>query len=118
CTTSWRVRPCSRPCPLTSVVPAGPSAWCSPSDSSPQPRYSAATGSVTPMRDKTSSSPRPAGTPPPGRYAYEGLDRVLHEKARLGIMTSLATRPSGLSFNELKQPCASTDGNLNRHLDV
>jgi DNA-binding MarR family transcriptional regulator len=55
---------------------------------------------------------------PPGRYAYEGLDRVLHEKARLGIMTSLATRPAGLSFNELKQLCALTDGNLNRHLDV
>jgi DNA-binding MarR family transcriptional regulator len=59
--------------------------------------------------------PSPA---PPGRYAYEGLDRVLHEKARLGIMTSLATRPAGLSFNELKQLCALTDGNLNRHLDV
>jgi DNA-binding MarR family transcriptional regulator len=54
----------------------------------------------------------------PGRYAYGGLDRVLHEKARLGIMTSLVTRPSGLSFNELKQLCALTDGNLNRHLDV
>jgi DNA-binding MarR family transcriptional regulator len=53
-----------------------------------------------------------------GRYAYDGLDRVLHEKARLGIMTSLATRPKGLSFNELKEACALTDGNLNRHLDV
>lgn len=53
-----------------------------------------------------------------GRYAYEGLDRVLHEKARLGIMTSLVTRPTGLSFNELKHLCALTDGNLNRHLDV
>jgi DNA-binding HxlR family transcriptional regulator len=57
-------------------------------------------------------------TPDAGRYAYEGLDRVLHEKARLGIMTSLVTRPAGLSFNELKQLCALTDGNLNRHLDV
>jgi DNA-binding MarR family transcriptional regulator len=53
-----------------------------------------------------------------GRYAYEGLDRVLHEKARLGIMTSLVTRPEGLLFGELKQLCALTDGNLNRHLDV
>lgn len=53
-----------------------------------------------------------------GRYAYDGLDRVLHEKARLGIMTSLVTRPAGLSFNELKRLCALTDGNLNRHLDV
>lgn len=57
-------------------------------------------------------------TEAPGRYAYDGLDRVLHEKARLGIMTSLVARPTGLSFNELKQLCALTDGNLNRHLDV
>jgi DNA-binding MarR family transcriptional regulator len=61
---------------------------------------------------------KPPTTAAPGRYSYEGLDRVLHEKARLGIMTSLATRPQGLSFNELKQACALTDGNLNRHLDV
>ena len=54
----------------------------------------------------------------PGRFAYEGLDRVLHEKARLGIMTSLATRPEGLLFSELKRLCALTDGNLSRHLDV
>ena len=53
-----------------------------------------------------------------GRYAYEGLDRVLHEKARLGIMTSLVTHPDGLLFGELKQLCALTDGNLSRHLDV
>jgi DNA-binding HxlR family transcriptional regulator len=65
------------------------------------------------MREK-----KPPKTTAPGRYSYDGLDRVLHEKARLGIMTSLATRPQGLSFNELKQACALTDGNLNRHLDV
>lgn len=54
----------------------------------------------------------------PGRFAYDGLDRVLHEKARLGIMTSLVTRPEGLLFGELKRLCALTDGNLSRHLDV
>ena len=54
----------------------------------------------------------------PGRFAYEGLERVLHEKARLGIMTSLVTRPEGLLFGELKRLCALTDGNLSRHLDV
>ena len=54
----------------------------------------------------------------PGRFAYEGLDRVLHEKARLGIMTSLVTRPEGLLFSDLKRLCALTDGNLSRHLDV
>ena len=53
-----------------------------------------------------------------GRFAYEGLDRVLHEKARLGIMTSLVTRPEGVLFTELKRLCLLTDGNLSRHLDV
>ncbi len=52
------------------------------------------------------------------RYAYEGLDRVIHERARLGVMTCLATHPKGLTFSELKMFCALTDGNLNRHLQV
>jgi len=53
-----------------------------------------------------------------GRYAYAGLERVIHEKARLGILTSLVGRPEGLTFNDLKELCALTDGNLNRHLAV
>jgi DNA-binding MarR family transcriptional regulator len=53
-----------------------------------------------------------------GRYAYEGLDRVLHEKARLGILTSLASHPEGLLFNDLKKLCSLTDGNLSRHLQT
>jgi DNA-binding MarR family transcriptional regulator len=52
------------------------------------------------------------------RFAYDRLDRTLHEKARLGIMTCLATRPDGVRFGELKRLCALTDGNLSRHLDV
>ena len=55
---------------------------------------------------------------PDGRYAYEGLDRVLHEKARLGIVTSLAARADGLLFTDLKGLCHLTDGNLSRHLTV
>ncbi len=54
----------------------------------------------------------------PGRFAYDGLDRIMHEKARLGIMTSLITRPEGLLFGELKQLCSLTDGNLSRHIEV
>ena len=53
-----------------------------------------------------------------GRFAYDGLDRVIHEKARLGIVTSLATHPGGLVFNDLKELCALTDGNLSRHLQI
>jgi len=53
-----------------------------------------------------------------GRFAYEGLERVFHEKARLGIMTSLVSHPKGLIFSDLKELCALTDGNLSRHLQV
>jgi DNA-binding MarR family transcriptional regulator len=53
-----------------------------------------------------------------GRFAYDGLDRAIHEKARLGILTSLVAHPKGLLFNDLKELCSLTDGNLNRHLAV
>jgi DNA-binding MarR family transcriptional regulator len=53
-----------------------------------------------------------------GRFAYEGLERVMHEKARLGMLTSLMAHPEGLLFGDLKELCALTDGNLNRHLKV
>lgn len=53
-----------------------------------------------------------------GRFSYEGLDRVIHEKARLGILASLAAHEDGLVFNDLKQLCSLTDGNLSRHLAV
>lgn len=59
-----------------------------------------------------------APQPDEGRYSYQGLDRVMHEKARLGILTSLATRSEGLLFGELKELCALTDGNLSRHLQA
>ncbi|MDM8544994.1 transcriptional regulator [Candidatus Venteria ishoeyi] len=53
-----------------------------------------------------------------GRYAYERLERVIHEKARLGILTSLLTQPEGLLFSELRDLVGLTDGNLSRHLKV
>ena len=53
-----------------------------------------------------------------GRFSYEGLDRVIHEKARLSILTSLAAHPKGLAFADLKSLCGLTDGNLSRHLQV
>lgn len=42
----------------------------------------------------------------------------MHEKARLGILTSLASHPDGLLFNDLKELCSLTDGNLSRHLQA
>jgi len=53
-----------------------------------------------------------------GRFAYEGLDRLIHERARLSVLTSLITHPKGLTFNELKAMCSLTDGNLSRHLSI
>jgi DNA-binding transcriptional ArsR family regulator len=60
------------------------------------------------MMTKTDSAP----------FSYEGLDRVIHEKARLGLLTSLMAHPKGLAFADLKQLCGLTDGNLSRHLAV
>ena len=52
------------------------------------------------------------------RFAYEGLDRTIHERARLSVLTSLIGCPKGLVFNDLKELCGLTDGNLSRHLAV
>jgi DNA-binding MarR family transcriptional regulator len=63
--------------------------------------------------------PKPdAKNEPAGRFAYDGLDRVIHEKARLSVLTSLVAHPKGLVFGDLRQMCGLTDGNLSRHLQV
>ena len=64
------------------------------------------------------SNPKPKPIDSTGRFAYDGLERVIHEKARLGIVTSLVTHPQGLLFNDLKELCSLTDGNLSRHLQI
>jgi DNA-binding HxlR family transcriptional regulator len=43
-----------------------------------------------------------------------GLDRLIHERMRLGIVSALAANPS-LTFNELKALLRTTDGNLSVH---
>jgi len=53
-------------------------------------------------------SGRPPDTP------VTSLDRLIHERTRLGIVSALAVNPS-LSFNELKHLLHSTDGNLSVH---
>ena len=64
------------------------------------------------------TAPEPGETGPKAPFAYDGLDRIFHEKARLGIVSSLASHPDGLRFADLKALCALTDGNLSRHLQV
>jgi DNA-binding transcriptional ArsR family regulator len=66
------------------------------------------------MHKETAMKHKPDFAP----FSYEGLDRVIHEKARLGLLTSLMAHPKGLPFGELKQLCGLTDGNLSRHLQV
>jgi len=48
-----------------------------------------------------------------GRRAAE-LDRLIHERVRLGIVSALAVNDA-LSFNELKALLKATDGNLSVH---
>jgi DNA-binding HxlR family transcriptional regulator len=48
---------------------------------------------------------------------FEKLDKTIHEKARLSIMTLLATRPSW-AFQDLKTELKMSDGNLITHLRV
>ena len=43
------------------------------------------------------------------------LDRVIHEKGRLAIMSMLAASPE-LSFTELRDILGMTDGNLTTHI--
>ena len=51
-----------------------------------------------------------------GSFAYEGLDRVMHERARLGILSCMSSSEVALTFRDLKELCDLTDGNLSRHM--
>ena len=66
------------------------------------------------MAKKSEKSKQPQSA----QQALENIDRVFHEKARLGILTAMVTSPDGMNFNDLKDVCCLTDGNLNRHLKV
>ena len=53
---------------------------------------------------------------PAAPFAYEGLERIFHERGRLAVCTCLIAHPHGMRFRALQEACALTDGNLNRHL--
>lgn len=55
--------------------------------------------------------PRPKESVP---ESIPELDRLIHERLRLGIVSALAANAS-LSFNDLKRLLATTDGNLSVH---
>ena len=58
--------------------------------------------------------PRPEATPEALPARAPDLDRIIHERVRLGIVSALAATES-LTFNELKRLVKVTDGNLSVH---
>jgi DNA-binding MarR family transcriptional regulator len=67
---------------------------------------------VRPVREeKTRRGAAPQRLP---EGAAAELDRLIHERTRLGIVSALAVNPS-LTFNELKPLLRVTDGNLSVH---
>ena len=67
-------------------------------------------------RAAVAGAPRSAPAHPaaPGRAAAAELDRLIHERVRLGIVSALAANEA-LSFNELKALLRTSDGNLSVH---
>jgi DNA-binding MarR family transcriptional regulator len=71
----------------------------------------AAKGADRRERERT-SQPELAGIPPAG--VAQKLDRLVHERLRLGILSALSVNES-LTFTELKKLLDTTDGNLSVH---
>lgn len=72
------------------------------------------------LRQAAARKPAPEPAAPlrevPGRAAEgpQGLDRLIHERMRLGIVSALAVNET-LTFNDLKRLLQTTDGNLSVH---
>jgi DNA-binding HxlR family transcriptional regulator len=62
----------------------------------------------------TAASKKSAERAQPARADVTDLDRLIHEKMRLGIVSALAVTPT-LTFNELKAILKTTDGNVSVH---
>jgi DNA-binding HxlR family transcriptional regulator len=56
----------------------------------------------------------PPSAPAPAPRSVTDLDRLIHERMRLGIVSALAAN-SSLTFNDLKKLLRTTDGNLSVH---
>jgi DNA-binding MarR family transcriptional regulator len=68
---------------------------------------------VEPARSRAGGKDRPGKAAPAPSEAMR-LDRVIHERLRLGIVSALAGAPS-LTFTELRGILGATDGNLSVH---
>jgi len=67
-----------------------------------------------PQRRKQAKPSAPVRQPAPSALPLPELDRLIHERLRLGIVSALATNAS-LSFTDLKRILKTTDGNLSVH---
>ena len=63
---------------------------------------------------RTGHEEKPRRVVPVAEASAVSLDRVIHERTRLGIISALAVNNS-LTFNELKQLLGATDGNVSVH---
>src|ERR1700726_262132 len=70
--------------------------------------------SATYRAERQESPKGAAPRPRSGEASASNLDRLIHERTRLGIVSALAVNTS-LAFNELKQLVRATDGNLSVH---
>jgi DNA-binding HxlR family transcriptional regulator len=69
----------------------------------------------SPIRqERVSSQEQAAVRPAASQPVSSNLDRLIHERIRLGIVSALAVNRS-LTFNELKALLKTTDGNLSVH---
>jgi DNA-binding HxlR family transcriptional regulator len=75
-------------------------------------RQSALKHSIHKKRDSAASGLQDVGVK--GKHLAPGLDRLIHERMRLGIVSALAANAS-LTFNDLKSFMNTTDGNLSVH---
>jgi len=66
------------------------------------------------MRAKATTATTRAHRPATAARRLPELDRLIHERIRLGIVSALAVN-SSLSFAELKKMLDTTDGNLSVH---
>ena len=73
-----------------------------------------AQGSERKKREETRSSSSVVGGRRAAQSATAALDRLIHERMRLAIVSALAVNES-LTFNDLKELLKTTDGNLSVH---
>ena len=74
------------------------------------PEQRASSGAASKQRPRATSHQPPAAA----KQSPLALDRLIHERLRLGIVSALAVNDS-LSFNQLKALLKTTDGNLSVH---